>query len=64
MWREGRDAGSGLCTQTRIRTGRTEVRAAAPFVTPPAAALAAIRRASSLVSNWPRTGSAGARFLP
>jgi hypothetical protein len=24
MWRDGRDAGSGLCTRTRIRTGRTE----------------------------------------
>jgi hypothetical protein len=24
MWRDGRDAGSGLCTRIRIRTGRTE----------------------------------------
>jgi len=33
MWREGRNAGSRLCTQTRIRTGRTEVRSPAPLVT-------------------------------
>jgi hypothetical protein len=39
MWQDGRDAGAGLCTRTRTRTGRTELsltRALLRFATAPA----------------------------